>query len=119
MSDPITPTKSIKHHWDIDSRCLTLMNPLSCDEPAECTGKVFSEHYGHSLGPDVTITVDVSHVDEFDTSGIAFLVMLRHRLIDSKTKMRIIGTSPKLDGVISLLGLSKELGTTHLNQVAE
>jgi ABC-type transporter Mla MlaB component len=110
MSDSPATKRVVSHQWDVEAKCLTLRDPLVCDEPAENVSAVFAEHYGHSLGPDVTMMIDVSEVEHFDTSGIAFLVMFRHRLMDSDTGVGLIGPSPKLQGVLELLGLGSEFG---------
>lgn len=115
MSDP-APMKRLSHHWDMDSQCLSINDPLSCDDPAENVSSIFAEHYGHALGPEVELKIDVSNVEDFDTSGIAFLIMFRDRLIDSSTRLTLIGPSPKLMGVIDLLGLSSEFGFSRTSE---
>lgn len=119
MSDPAPTKKLLRHRWDMDSKYLSILDPLSCDEPAENVSSIFAEHYGHALGPDVELKIDVSQVDEFDTSGIAFLIMFRDRLIDSSTRLTLIGPSPKLMGVIDLLGLSSEFGFSRTAEIKQ
>jgi len=119
MSEPAPIKKQLRHHWDMDSLCVSVSSPLSCDDPAENVSSIFAEHYGHALGPDVELKIDVSQVNEFDTSGIAFLIMFRDRLIDSGTRLTLIGPSPKLMGVIDLLGLSSEFGFSRTAEIKQ
>lgn len=119
MNESAEPRKQLKHHWDMEAQCLTLRNPLSCEEPADKVSSIFAEHYGHALGPDVELQIDVSEVEDFDTSGIAFLIMFKHRLIDSQTRLTLKGASPRLMGVLDLLGLSSEFGFTKSMEVSQ
>ena len=110
MNESTENRNLLKHHWDMDAQCLKIFNPLTCQDPAENLNSIFAEHYGHALGPNVHIKIDLSAIEQFDTSGIAFLIMFRHRLFDSETRLTLVGASPKLLGVLELLGVSSEFG---------
>lgn len=112
QDNPTQPAESqtMTHRWDFEQRKLILEGTLSASEPAELVNKWLGEYHGQPLGDDVCIEIDVRAVHTFDSSGIAILVMLRHRLMESGTWMRLTHASGQLIAVVELLGLQVELG---------
>lgn len=116
MTQPMTPSglqyQPLESAQERHARGVQLRGPLRTDDPAGEAERILQAWHeaGGVAKANRVFELDASAVEGVDSSGIACLVYLRRRLVESDAQLRLTGVSPRLYAILDLLGWLAAMG---------
>lgn len=94
------------------ARGIHLTGTLRSDDPAADAERILQawRDAGGAVTADRPFELDASTLEGVDSSGIACLVYLRRRVLESGGQLRITGVTPRLYAMLELLGWLAAMG---------
>ena len=94
------------------ARGVQLTGMLQSADPAADAERILQawRNAGGAATADRPFELDASGIDGVDSSGIACLVYLRRRVMESGGQLRITGVTPRLYAILELLGWLTTMG---------
>jgi len=111
-----TSEDTLEFQWSPYASRITLVGPLRSSDPSVDANRAIN-------GLDMKVSrergfvdVDLAQADDFDASGIGFLVTFNCQLSEKGVRARFLAVSPRLRGLCELLGIAGEFGLQRKEQ---